>query len=163
MTIFCHSSGVTDYNNPSWITMKIFVPSHVEFHLRRRTGSSWLTGYYILLTGNNWNFSVYHRSHTESKRSWKKSGFIRLTARKADFDDILAGFRGIYCYLSLSSFYPVLPEGRIGQDLPRFAWFTTDICLTHFCLSSDGPKSDVYHDDLSFWHRTKILLTPLYF
>ena len=78
-----------------------------------------------------------YRSHTESKCSWKKSGFIRLTALKADFDDILAGFRGIL--LSVTN----LDFTRICQDWIGLAKFTRtypDICLTQIFVFFQGPQ-----------------------
>ena len=78
-----------------------------------------------------------YRSHTESKCSWKKSGFIRLTALKADFDDILAGFRGILLSVTNPNFT------RICQDWIGLAKFTRtypDICLTQHFVFFRGPQ-----------------------
>lgn len=82
-----------------------------------------------------------YRSHTESKCSWKKSGFIRLTALKADFDDILAGFRGIL--LSVTN----LDFTRICQDWIGLAKFTRtypDICLTQIFVFFSGSSNPTY-------------------
>ena len=99
-----------------------------------------------------------YRSHTESKCSWKKSGFIRLTALKADFDDILAGFRGILLSVTNPNFTRIYQDlqglDRICQvytDLPRYMSDPT------FCLFSWVPKSDVYHEGLSS-HISRFLI-----